>query len=132
MTQVVIDASVVLKWFRREGERHGDEARHLRGQYEAGALNVIAPPLLMLELVSVAGRRWNLDEKALVTMAASLVDLGFELVEPDLQRVASWTAAGLTAYDAAYVTVAESAGVPLITDDDAILAVAPAVAQPLA
>lgn len=131
MTEAVLDASVVLKWFRR-GERHGQAAGRLRKQYEAGELNVLAPPLLLLELVNVAGRRWGLVEKALVTMAASLVDLRFELVEPDLERVASWTAAGLTAYDAAYVSVAETFDVPLITDDASILSVAAGVARPLA
>lgn len=52
---------------------------------------------------------------------------------PSRSRGASsiWTARGLTAYDAAYVALAEAEAVRLVTDDDRILAVAPAVAMSL-
>ena len=47
-------------------------------------------------------------------------------------RVACWTARGLTAYDSAYVAVAEALETRLITDDDLIVEIATEVAQPLA
>lgn len=132
MTEAVLDASVVIKWFRSDGERHIDAAREFRRMFEAGELIVFTPPLLQLEIVNVAGRRWHWDEAALVALAASLDELGFEQIEPDLVRVARWTARGLTAYDSAYVAVAEAVGAPLITDDDLIVELANAFAQPLA
>lgn len=132
MTEAVLDASVVIKWFRSDGERHVDSARALRRSFEAGELIVFTPPLLRLQLVNVAGRRWGWDEEALVDLAASLDELGFEQIEPDLRRVARWTARGLTAYDGAYVAVAEAVGTPLITDDDLIVEVAKEIARPLA
>ncbi len=132
MTEVVLDASVVLKWFRAEGERHVGPARSLRTAFEAGELIVFTPPLLRLEIVNVAGRRWRWGESALVELAAALDELGFELIEPELGRVAYWTARGLTAYDAAYVAVAETDGTSLVTDDDLIVAVAGEIATALA
>ena len=72
MTEVVLDASVVIKWFRAEGERHVEPARALRAAFEAGELIVFAPPLLRLEIVNVAGRRWQWGEAALVNLAAGL------------------------------------------------------------
>lgn len=132
MTEVVLDASVVMKWFRAEGERHVGPARSLRAAFEAGELIVFAPPLVRLEIVSVAGRRWHWGESALVELAAALDELGFELIEPELDRVAYWTARGLTAYDAAYVAVAETDGTSLVTDDDLIVAVAGEIATALA
>lgn len=132
MTEAVLDASVVIKWFRAQGERHVEPARALRASFEAGELVVFTPPLLRLEIVNVAGRRWHWNEAALVDLAAALDDLGFELTEPNLVRVAHWTALGLTAYDAAYVAVAEAAGTRLVTDDDLIVEVATGIAQPLA
>lgn len=132
MTEAVLDASVVLKWFRSEGERHVDFARALRRSFEAGELIVFAPPLLRLEIVNVAGRRWRWDEAALVDLAAALDELGFEQTEPDLVRVARWTARGLTAYDSAYVAVAEAVGARLITDDDLIVEIAKETTRPLA
>jgi predicted nucleic acid-binding protein len=132
VSEVVLDASVVLKWFRSAGERHVDAARALRTAYEAGELLVFAPPLLHLEILNVAGRRWRLGEEALVALAVALEELGFELMEPPLERVAHWIARGLTAYDAAYAAVAEAAAVKLVSDDALILALARDVAEPLA
>ena len=132
MTEVVLDASVVLKWFRADGERHLGPARSLRATFEAGHLTVFAPLLLNLEIVNVAGRRWHWSESALAELAAALAELGFEWIEPDLPRVAYWTARGLTAYDAAYVVVAEAGAMRLVTDDDRIVAVAGEVATALA
>jgi predicted nucleic acid-binding protein len=132
VSEVVLDASVVLKWFRGAGERHVDEARALRASYEQGELVVWAPPLLHLELLDVAGGRWELEEDALVTLAGALDDLGFELLEPPLETVARWIACGLTAYDAAYLAVAEAASLELVTDDDRILELASTIARPLA
>ncbi len=132
MTEVVLDASVVLKWFRADGERHLDPARSLRATFEAGRLAVVAPPLLRLEIVNVAGRRWQWGEDALVELAVALDELGFEFEEPELARIASWTARGLTAYDAAYVALAEARTTPLITDDDLIISLAGEVATALA
>lgn len=132
MTEAVLDASVVIKWFRSQGERHVEFARALRTSFEAGKLIVFAPPLLCLEIVNVAGRRWGWNEAALLDLAVSLDDLGFELTQPSLPRVAYWTSRGLTAYDAAYVVVAEAVGARLVTDDDLVVRIAPDVAQPLA
>jgi predicted nucleic acid-binding protein len=120
-----------LKWFR-EGERGVEAASSLRGAYAAGDLFVFAPSLLGFEILNVTGRRWGWQERALIELADSLNALGFELVEPELSRVARWTARGLTAYDAAYVALAEAAAIELVTDDDLILSVAPSVATRLA
>jgi predicted nucleic acid-binding protein len=132
VTEVVLDASVVLKWFRADGERHLEPARALRARFEAGQLAVVVPPLLRLEIVNVAGRRWRWGEAALIELAVSLDELGFEFEEPELPRVASWTARGLTASDAAYVALSEVSTTPLITDDDLIISLAGEVATALA
>ncbi len=132
MTEAVLDASVVIKWFRSEGERHVDRARSLRRSFEAGDLIVFTPPLLGLEIVNVAGRRWGWSEAALVDLAAALDELGFEQTEPDLLRVARWAGRGLTAYDGAYVALAEATGTQLVTDDDLIVEIAGEIALPLA
>jgi predicted nucleic acid-binding protein len=132
VTDAVLDASVVLKWFRDEGERNIDAARSLRRAFEAGSLVIFAPPLLWLEIINVAGRRWRWTEERLVELVAALEELGFIRTEPPLDRVARWTARGLTAYDAAYVALAEQESISLVTDDDLIVSVAPLIATALA
>ena len=131
MSEVVLDASVVLKWFRADGERHVEPARSLRRAFEAGDLIVFAPSLLRLEILNVAGRRWRWIESALVDLAAALEDVALELIEPEPTRVAHWTGQGLTAYDATYVVAAEASHAPLVTDDDLVVSVAGEVAIPL-
>ena len=131
MREAVLDASVVLKWFHREGEVHAEAAGELRGDFEAGELRVIAPPLLWLEIINVAARRWRWDSSQLEALAASLSELDFELVEPEPEAIARWAGRGLTAYDAAYVAVAEETGAPVITDDAQICRLATALSEPL-
>ncbi|HEX5478335.1 MAG TPA: type II toxin-antitoxin system VapC family toxin [Dehalococcoidia bacterium] len=113
------------------GERHVAEARALRSSYYAGELAIVAPPLLPIEMLNVAARRWRLAEAALAEFADALDEIGFQSVQPTLTRVAYWTSRGLTAYDASYVALAEESEAPLITDDDLIVRVAGTVAVAL-
>lgn len=131
MKELVLDASVILKWFAAN-EAGVREAARLRDDYEAGSVMVTVPPLLFLELANVAGRRWKWTEDDLISFAAALGELGFEVAEPRLVNVAAWTAGGLTAYDATYVALAEERDLRLVTDDARILGVAAGVAIPLA
>jgi predicted nucleic acid-binding protein len=131
VSEAVLDASVVLKWFHSEGEGHLRAARELRARFEAGELRVLAPPLLWLELLNIAARRWRWQQTQLERLAATLPHLGFELLEPELSSVARWAGRGLTAYDAAYVAVAEQVGARLITDDEQTVRSAPKVATAL-
>jgi predicted nucleic acid-binding protein len=132
LTELVVDASVLVKWFRKQGEQQLEEALAIRSAFEEGRLLLLAPPLVQLELLNLAGRRWNWTEDRLTALARLLKQLEIRLVEPELERVAVWTARGLTAYDAVYVAVAEAAGSPLVTSDELILRTAAALAQPLA
>lgn len=132
MNVVVLDTSVLVRWFRPDGDIHSGRARQLREEFEAGALSVIAPTLLGLQMLNIAGREWGWPLEDVLELAVGLDDLGFELVEPELPAVASWVARGLTSYAAAYVAVAEATGVPLLTADERLLDVARGVAFALA
>lgn len=131
MNEFVLDASVVLKWFAGEEEAGFSQARAVRGRYERGQLLVVVPSLMFLEVLNIAGRRWSWDEQALFELAAALDELGFDIAEPALRSVAAWTAQGLTAYDSAYVALAEERGCYLLTDDQQVLDLVPDSARPL-
>lgn len=126
MSEVVLDSSVVLKWFRSDNERHLAASRQLRRRFEQGELRVLVPPLLFLEILNVAARKWDWDERKLAQLAATLPELRFEVVKPALESIALWASRGLTAYDATYIAVAEDSGTKLVTDDTGIQELAPA------
>ena len=121
MNEIVVDASVIVKWFRSQNEPHVVQAALLREKYEAGTIAVVVPSLLFLELLNIAGRRWKLKAPPLVEFARDLGALRFEIRDPELTSVAEWTARGLTAYDAAYVAIAASDRLKLVTDDEFVV-----------
>ncbi len=128
MRELILDASVVGRWFGPSADPGGAV---LRADFEAGRLAVTVPRLLFLEILNVAGRQWRWPETRLLELVSRLADARFEVVDPDMSRVAVWTACGLTAYDATYVALAEDRGVPLVTNDGEILAVAAGIARPV-
>ena len=119
--EVVVDASIAVRWFEPSSAPRVAPALEILKQYQAGDLRVVVPPLLFIELINVAGRQWRWRESALHELATRLDGLLFDLVEPDLERVATWVATGLTAYDAVYVALAEQRGLHLLTDDRDVL-----------
>lgn len=131
MTEIVLDGTVVLKWFERGATTQVAEARALRSRFEAGELMVTVPRLLFLEVLNVAGRQWRWSEAALAGLASQLEDYQFQVVEPELAGVAAWVSRGLSAYDATYVALAEARAIPLITDDREVLRIAPELARAL-
>lgn len=71
MSEAVLDAPVVLKWFAPEQRIIGGP-RGLWNEYGADRLTVTVLALLFLELLQVAGRRWGWDEGALLELAEGL------------------------------------------------------------
>jgi predicted nucleic acid-binding protein len=131
VTDLVLDASVLLKWFVPAPEAGREQALSLRHDFEEGRLSIVVPALIFLEILNVAGRRWGWDEEALSDLAAALDELPFDVREPHLASVAAWVAQGLTAYDATYVALAEQSGVEVVSDDEEILSAAGDHARPL-
>jgi predicted nucleic acid-binding protein len=129
---LVIDANVVLAWIRPDDEPHAAQALSVFDAYTAGRAQFVVPPLAVFEVLNVAARKWRWPEPQLLGLADSLAGIGFVTSAPALHDVARWAATGLSAYDAAYVAVAETIGAELITADQQIVAAAPDHARPLA
>ena len=66
-------------------------------------------------------RSWSNSPRHCPASASSCWSLSFP-------RLAHWSAKGLTAYDAAYVALAEQTGARLVTDDAEIVPTAPDLA----
>lgn len=131
MRRVVLDASVVLKWFSEHDEPGKDEALALRAAFAGGDMDVVVPYLLAIEVLNVAGRRWRWPAADLGDLASVLWDMPWLFAVPPLPGVAHWVGRGLTAYDAAYVALAAAESCAVVTADAEMLAVAGALATPL-
>ena len=65
-------------------------------------LDVLAPPLIDIELINVAARRRQLDEPSLQRIVNRLEELAITRIDPELREIAHWASRGLSAYDATY------------------------------
>jgi predicted nucleic acid-binding protein len=113
----VVDTSVVLKWFRSENEQRVEEARAFLDALVAGEIAIWAPPILHLEVLNVAAKKWKWQAPDLGTLANDVNGLGIEFQEVASVLLVPWIAVGMTAYDAAFVALAESIGASVISDD---------------
>lgn len=126
MTRVLVDTSVLIKWFHNAGEGELTEARAIRDAHVRGDIDSHILDLAIYEVGNVLGRalRWRPGD-----VADQLDDL-ITIVGPPLQMAQHWLrhaarladAHGLSFYDASWVAAAASLKIPLITADRRLLA----------
>lgn len=117
MTQFVVDASVVVKWF--VPEVHAEAARSLLR--EDAVLS--SPDLVRAEVGNVMWKKWRRGQLSTDTVEGILQDfdsfsLSIETSEPLLRT--AWSVArryDRSFYDGLYVALAERTGYPLVTAD---------------
>jgi predicted nucleic acid-binding protein len=119
----VVDASVVFKW-QMDDEECIAQARALRDDYYAKRnMQLIAPKLLLYELVNgivTATKQRRVDSNKAVEAISNLMTLGVELREAEPLRVLETALRyNLSAYDAAYLALAEDEKCDLWTADRA-------------
>ena len=123
MNRLVIDASVALKWFLRD-ERYGERALDLLDQFVRGALDLVAPSLMVYEVINglvIAQRKGRIDEVNVLSSISGFLDLGITSVDitGHEDRILHFCRAyGRSAYDASYLAVAEKASLTLVTGDE--------------
>lgn len=107
MAQIVVDASVVVKWYIPE--RHREQARALRDDYLNGTHDLSAPMLLSFEVIHALKYSGYFGEDD-CEAATAVTEYGLELVSfSDLGDVVTIaTDAAVTVYDAAYIALADS------------------------
>jgi len=120
---VVVDASVVLKW-QLDDEDCVPQATAFRDDfYMRGAIGMIAPHLLVYEVVNgiaTAVRQKRVASDRAIVALSNLMALGIELREVDPFTVFETALRyNLAAYNAAYLTLAEAEKCDLWTGDRA-------------
>lgn len=126
MTHVLIDTSVLIKWFHADGEGELEQARALRSAHVTGTLDAHMLDLAIYEVGNVLTRalRWSA-----VDVSEQLEDLSTILgpaliMTPTSLRLAATLAQShvLSFYDASWAATAAELGIPLVTADRRLLA----------
>lgn len=123
MSRLVIDASVALKWFLRD-EKYGDRALGLLDRFVRGELELVAPSLMVYEVINglvIAQRRGRIAEERVLNSISGFIDLGITFVDiAGLEaRVMHFCRVyDRSAYDASYLAVAEQQSLELVTGDE--------------
>lgn len=126
MTRLLIDTSVLMKWFHSEGESEVLQARALRAAHVTGELDAHVLDLAAYEVGNVLTRAlgWSAAD-----VADQLDDL-VAVVGPPLVTTQVWLRRAATLaevnrlsfYDASWAAAAIELGIPLVTADRRLLA----------
>lgn len=122
MRRVVLDASVVLKWYLVD-EENGRKALDLLFQYVSNELEILAPSLLEYEVVNglfVAQKRGRIKDEKLLTAIEGFIDLEIKLINLSTfhsKLMRFFKVYHRSVYDASYLAIADTEGVMMITSD---------------
>ena len=121
MVDLVVDASVVVKWYIPEQDHQ--PARALRDDYLDGQHDLFAPALLPFEVVNALKYSGHFDDEQLAEASSTLPEYGIELVPYRRSGSVAEVAAALdiTLYDASYVALADSLDSTAYTADSRLL-----------
>ncbi len=122
--QIVLDTSVIIKWFR-QGEVLADHALRWRDAYLQGEVEITVPSLVAYELANVLRYKDDLTTDQVEAAVQSLFNMGLRWVAPSAASVCRAVAIareqGVTVYDAIFVSLAEALGADLITADERLV-----------
>ena len=119
MGNLVVDASVVVKWFvEEEGTK---EALEIRDAHIEGSVKIVAPELLPFEVLNALHCKRLFKTAELAEISDALEAYSFELrpLRGDYARRTLEVAgeSRLTVYDASYVALAGMEGAEFVTAD---------------
>lgn len=122
MRHIVIDASVVLKWYLSD-EEHGEKALDILDGHASDHFSLHAPALLEFEVangLTIAKRRARVGDNDVLKAMDGFTGIGIKLypLSPLFRKVLDYSDKyGISAYDAAYVALAEDLKANVVTAD---------------
>ena len=116
-----IDASVAIKWFSEKDEDYLEQALKLQELHLQGDCLLIAPDLLVYEVVNALQHNPNFEQTDTVLAFQSLRKMELSLIEPgekETERAIELAyEKNITIYDASYLALAQERRAFLITAD---------------
>jgi predicted nucleic acid-binding protein len=116
---IILDASVVVKWFSEE--EYTEKALEIRERIRMGEERVIVPDLLLYELANALKYNPTFDTKDIHDALTSIFDMEMDIVTPLPEIINSAVTLAfehnITVYDAFYVALAKDLELTFITAD---------------
>jgi predicted nucleic acid-binding protein len=123
MERIVIDASVIVKFFL--DENYSENAYILRDLFIRGLIEIIEPPLLEYEVLSALFNSNRLKKPDLLLAVNAFYEYGFTIIETSYGLASSIIELAekykITTYDAVYVALAMSTNSKLYTADEKLV-----------
>jgi len=121
--KIVVDASVVVKWFVEE--KYSKEALIIRDSFIEGLVDIVAPSLLYFEVLNALKYSGAFGEDELKKVARILEDYQFTIYELEgayaEKAVEIAMRKGITIYDASYIALALIEEADLYAADEKLL-----------
>ncbi len=122
MKELVIDASVILKWYLPD-EEFAQKALNILYRHVSGEIALYAPTILPYEILNaliVAERMGRVNEEVTKNAFNAFLDLEINFLNPflDYQDIISLARTfDRSVYDASYLAVANERGIDFVTGD---------------
>lgn len=125
MLELIVDASVALKWFPIKGEIFVEESREVWKAIQLGEIKAYTPLFLLVEVANVLARKKRVEAIVFNSILKKLANskiVFVDLKKDDLRKLGSLVNKyGLTAYDAQYLLLARQLNCKLISYDEELL-----------
>lgn len=120
MKKLVVDTSVIVKWFS-EDENNAEHANKLRRQILEGLYDIIVPDLLFYELANALRHNPNFTAEDVRAALDSIFDMEFDIRKVDSSVIAAAIAiafkCNVTVYDAYFLALSQLERKPFVTAD---------------
>ena len=118
MEFIVLDASVVLKWYLKE--KGSSAAEIWRKKHLSGEVKICAPTLLYFEIVNALGTK-RITAKVARAHIEALLALDISFYDSSVLDIKYWVSLikelGISGYDASYITLAKGLSCSFVTAD---------------
>ena len=125
MKRIVVDASVVLKWYLSD-EKYSQVALEILDKYVSYEIEILAPSLLEYEVLNgllIAQKRGRIKEEMLVTAVEGFISLeipqkALSFFYPEVMNFSE--SYDLSAYDASYLALADKESALMVAADESL------------